>query len=207
MRIKEPDPLIGFAWLRSHWAVAAMVAFLAIIGIQAAVSLYGVVTFKGSPISVVACTPESYLIPAEAGDGVWERGPAQHECDKPFNHPLDPGEENVVFEADGEGIRVAGQVCNRTGERLSYITVVDFVSVTNPGLTVPAFSLPLDYEPGCRQPYNFEFIPPWDGIREALGDQVYYGEWRIIGQYVPLEGEGAVYQWSATGNFELRAAR
>lgn len=144
------------------------------------------------PLTITACTPESYDTPA-AG----ERGPAQADCEA-------PGARTGDTHPASQPITVAGQVCNDGLRPVAYEIVVGWQSVDVAGLRVNQINVPITYEPGCQPAYEFDFTYPV----ELIGDDVRPGEslgrWRIVGRATPADTTSfARYQWDVVKTIEI----
>lgn len=178
--------------VKSHpWALAAFGAVIAVsmFGAGAAWQRFFRTLEHDRPLTVTACTPESYDMPA-----VGHRGPDQHECDA-------PGAGVDVIHA-ASPVTVAGQVCNDADRPIPYRVAVSWVSVDEPGVESTVIDVPITYEPGCQLPYLFDFLFPAE--RVTVGAES-LGRWRIVGRADPVDDSAEPYSWDALKTVEIYA--
>lgn len=177
---------------RSGWlliaAVSAVAVFMALVAAMLAYNVWQDIN-RSQPLSVTACTPDSYDAPAGH-----DEGPPQDACDSWFADGT-PAEWPA-----GEPISVAGQVCNSSDRTVAYQVTVAFESVTTKA-RYPMIDTPISYEPGCQRAYRYDFEfpgtawPPEDGT---------YGRWRLVGRAVPVDDDRfAELQWDAAKTVEF----
>lgn len=147
------------------------------------------------PLTITACTPDSYQPPERNDDSEWLPGPDQTECDRPF---ADPGDTWPVTAP----VPVAGQVCNSHSAGVAYTVRVDLVPVDRPELgSFPLVSeVPITYPPGCQAPYEIEWEMPslLAGVDDGLG------RWRAVGVARPIDVDRFVpFQWDSFASVEL----
>lgn len=152
------------------------------------------------PLSITACTVDSYDVPDEN-----EQGPPQSSCDKPYSGPIGSLEDTVPI--DGK-IVVAGQVCNMSDQAISYNVQISWARILSDtrGLPVrfPVIDIPIVYETGCNPPYQFTFPVPRQlvsAVEESGVDG--YGQWKIVGLASPTSRRFDPYQWDVTRTFTL----
>lgn len=147
-----------------------------------------------SPLTITACTPESYTPPVADEDGRWRPGTPQARCDRPF---VAAGDAWPVTEP----IPVEGQVCNSHPFDVSYVVRVDLTPVDRPDLgPFPLVAdIPITYPPGCQAPYAVAWEIP--ELLRAIDD---LGRWRAVGVAEPVDPDRYVtYQWDSFATVEL----
>lgn len=170
---------------------------IAVVALIGGVSLFvASFRFPDQPLSIVACTPGTYVSPITG-----QQGPPQRDCERWFS---DTGDSWDVHDP----IPVVGQVCNSSDDAIAYQVEVAFASVVppEPG-TVPARVLAIDtpvtYDPGCSRPYSFAFDVPPVLARFAEENET-AGRWKISGTAVPADSmRYESYRWDVTGSVEL----
>ena len=137
------------------------------------------------PIEIIACTKQS-----------WTIGLTQDQCVRPMTPP-----ENVLVA--GESIAVAGDICLDRETSRRYDLTVDWISLQEEGLSFRVFSFPVEWEPGCSQPYDFAYTVPEQLLAQAPPEGADMGLWKIIGRATPQNGIDLRYEWSVTESFRL----
>lgn len=174
----------------------AMVAAAILLSTFAAVALWAFVDANRplpQPLSVTACTPESYDMPSPG-----ELGPRQVDCVRWFQGRGD----RWVW---GDPVRVVGQVCLDAGVPVAYQVQVAWEAVES-GARVLVIDVPITYDPGCQEAYDFVFQVPEQLLPGDTPSGESLGQWRIVGRATPVEvTRWGAYQWDATGTVELVA--
>lgn len=167
---------------------ALVLLALFIIGLAAVAWVAALrVNTPAHPLSITACTPETYDTPVGT-----QQGPPQDECERWFQPRGDS------WPAD-EPIRVVGQVCNDGDVPVAYQVSVAFVPVAagEGGGRFNVIDTPITYDPGCQEAYDFAFqFPPSLTAGSASGADL--GQWRIVGTARPVDRTRySEYQWDA----------
>lgn len=174
-------------------AVRALVIIaLATSVLGAGLAWFGFVNFLRAeqPLTITACTPSSYTTPA-AG----QPGPSQPDCDHWFAAPNDQHPAS-------QPVKVTGQVCLDTDQEVAYMVDVSWWSVSSEGGQINALSVPVTWQPGCNEPYEFDYTFPVQVLDSEPGQSL--GKWKLVGKATPLlEGRWEPYQWDVTHAVEM----
>ncbi len=192
---------------RSEKVDRYMVPFAILVGVAIALAAIGTMFDPfGRPSAVVpkqglmvmACDAQTFfpgkVIGNIAEPARLDRHTQSSGCD-PIR-PLELGEPRPVSFA---GLRVAGQVCNLSGESIAYnVTVVwDAVQPGEPDVEV--LDTDIVYPPGCIRPYDVTW-----GIPEEVAALRGRYEYRIVGRATPTDlDRWTVYQWTSIPSFQF----
>lgn len=189
--VKHPTTTEGRVLIAVLGALALVLGLLASASLWVAAASNTGIEPLGQPLTITACTPDTYTTPADG-----EQGPPQSECARWFTARDD------MWSTD-DPIPVVGQVCHSGDTPVSYQVQVAWQSVT--GERILAIDVPIEYEPGCQDPYAIEWVaPPQLTAGAETGDSL--GQWRVVGRAVPVDPtRWATYQWDSTATVELIA--
>ena len=189
---------LGAVGVKPQAAARSTVVFgivaAALIGLMAAMAwltYYRALTLD-QPLSITACDPATYDFPVGT-----ERGPDQSDCVRVFT-----GRGDTHLASDP--IRVAGQVCLEGEDSVAYRVEVAFVPVLADQVRIIVLDVPITYDPGCQEPYDFAFEFPSSFFAELPSGES-LGDWRVVGTARPLRSGYEPYVWDATSTVELVA--